>query len=162
MDNNFTMKKGFTLLELTLVLMIVGILLVTIISNGTNFINRAKCQATVREMGSIAQAAVDYYNSSSSDPDMLTWPASISNLAPTYIPHAVSLSPLGSKYLLSFGNNSVTVSTTIPEGILIDPTEGSFLNITPVPAGQQISITQSIPNEFSGRLNYDLQYLYKK
>jgi prepilin-type N-terminal cleavage/methylation domain-containing protein len=162
MDNNLAVKSGFTLLELTIVLVIIGILLVAIISNGTNFINRAKFQATVREMGSIAQAAIDYYSSSSSDPNMLTWPASLSSLAPIYMPQPLTLSPLGARYLLSFGNNSVTVTTTIPNGILIDPTEGSFLNIMPMPTGQQISITQSIPNEFSGRLDYDLQYLYKE
>jgi len=156
------MKNGFTLLELAIAMVIIGILLVTIMSNGIDSINRAKYQATVREMEFIAQAAIEYYSSSSSDRAQLTWPASISSLAPRYIPQTVSFSPLGGKYFLTFGNNSVTVSTTIPKGLLLDPAEGCFLNITPVPTGQQISVTQSIPNEFSGRLDYDLQYLYKE
>jgi type II secretory pathway pseudopilin PulG len=173
MDCDIAMKKGFALLELTLVALIIGILSATIIINGTNFINRAKFQATVREMGSIAQAAVDYYNSSNNpndprDPQPLSWPADISTLANNkdsnnnYIPQDSTTNPFGFNYQLGFANNMVTVSTTIPSGILIDHSEGSFLNIIPVPAGQQISITQSIPNEFSGRLDYDLQYLYKR
>ena len=173
MDNCLTIKKGFTLLELTVVMVIVGVLLVTIISNCTNFMNRAKYQATVREMGSIAQAAIDYYNSSnnpndSKNPQPLVWPSGTSALAGdsdtnnNNMPQAVIKNPFGNAYQIISGNNMVTVSTIIPNGILIDPTEGSFLNITSVATGKQISITQSIPNEYSGRLSYDLQYYGKE
>jgi prepilin-type N-terminal cleavage/methylation domain-containing protein len=167
MDNNLAIKKGFALLELTIVLAIAGVLLVTIISNYTNFMNRAKFQATVKEMGSIAEAAVDYYNSSNNpndslNPQPLTWPADVSILGNPYMPQAVILNPFGGSYKLAFANNMVTVSTTIPKGVLIDPNEGIFLNVTAVATGQKINITQSIPNEYSGRLDYDLHYLYKK
>ncbi len=163
MDNSFAIRKGFTLLELTAVMMIVGILLTTVISNGINYINRAKFQATVREMGSIAQSAIDYYNSHAS-----TWPSDLAALSNNInpddnnMPQVVNSNPFNiSGYQLSFANNSVTVSTMIPKGILIDPNEGSFLIVNPGTAADQISITQSIPNEFSGRLIYDLKYLYK-
>ncbi|MBF0570448.1 MAG: type II secretion system protein [Candidatus Omnitrophica bacterium] len=140
------MKNAFTLLELTLVMVIIGVLLTTIISNGAKFIDRARFQATVREMGSIAEAAMDYYNSSLGD---------------TYMTQADKSNPFGYSYQLAFKNNMFTVSTTIPKGILIDPNEGSFLIVTPGATGDQISITRSMPNEFSGRLIYDLLYLYK-
>jgi len=162
MDNNVALKKGFTVLEVTLVIVILGGLLTMVIGNCMNFINRAKFQATVREMGTIAEAAIDYYNSSSNDPHTLAWPISISSLAPTYMPKAVTSSPLGGSYQMAFANNMVTVSTVIPKGIGLDPMEGSFINLTSVPEGDQISITRSIPNEFSGRLSYDLKYLYKQ
>jgi len=156
MDNNFTLKKGFTLLEVTVVMAVVIVLLSSVISRGMHWVNRARFQATVREMGSIVKASIDYYNSSSSDPAMLTWPPDISNLAPIYMPQAIISSPLGGSYRLNFGRNAVTVSTVIPKGILKDTTEGSFLNIVPQASGDQISITESVPNEFSSRLVYDL------
>ena len=170
MENSIAIKKGVTLLELTVIMVIVGVLLTVIISNCTNFINRAKFQATAREMGSIAQAAIDYYNSSNnpndpSNPLPLAWPSNPSMLANNAdpnnnnMPQAVKRNPFGYSYLLSNGNNMVTVSTYIPKGILEDPSEGSFLTINHLATVDQISITQSIPNEFSGRLTYDLQYL---
>ena len=69
MGNSIAINKGFTVIELVIVVAIIGILLVAIISNGMNYINRAKFQSTVREMGSIAQAAIDYYNSSNNPND---------------------------------------------------------------------------------------------
>lgn len=173
MDNNLAIRRGFTLWELTVVMVIVGILLAAIISNCTNFMNRAKYQATVREMGSIAQAAIDYYNSSNNpndplNPQPLVWPTGTSSLANNSdtnnnnMPQVVTKNPFGNVYQISSGNNMVTVSTIIPNGILIDPTEGTFINTTSVTTGQKISITQSIPNEYSGRLFYDLQYYGKE
>jgi len=173
MGNRLTVKIGFTVLELTIVMVIVGVLIVIIVSNCTNFINRAKFQATVREMGSIAQAAIDYYNSSNNpndpnDPLPLVWPSNTSLLANNTnfngnnMPQVVTSNPFGYSYSLRHGNNMVTVTTRIPKGILVDAGEGSFLALTPGTTSDQISITQSIPNEFSGRLTYDLEYLYKQ
>jgi prepilin-type N-terminal cleavage/methylation domain-containing protein len=162
MDNNFTLKNGFTMLEMTVVMVIAVVLLAVIIRSSMNFENQAKFQATVREMGSIAQASIDYYNSSSNDPALLTWPTNVSNLVPMYMPQAITSSPLGGNYQLSFANEMVTVSTVIPKGILTDSTEGSFLNIAHGASGDRVSISQSVSNGFSGRLFYDLKHLYKE
>lgn len=169
MDNRLAIEKGFTLLELTVVLVIVGVILATIIGNCTNYVNRARFQKTVREMNSLAQAAIDNYNSSNNpndttNPQLLVWPRTTSALANnanpnnSNMPQAVTTNPFGNNYQLIPGNNMVTVTTTIPSGVLIDPTEGSFLNVTSVPGGQQISITLSVPNEYTGRLTYDIKY----
>src|SRR5471030_1106831 len=106
MVNNFAINKGFALLELMVVTLIVGLLLATIISSGMNSINRSKFQATVREMGSIAQASIDYYNSSNNPNDLkspqeLIWPADTSllanNIDSSYnnMPQVVSTNPFG-------------------------------------------------------------------
>jgi type II secretory pathway pseudopilin PulG len=168
MVSRFTIKGGFALLELAIVMVIVGALMVTIMSNGINFMNRAKFQATVREMGSIAQAAIDYYNSTNnpndpSNPQALAWPSTdASTLGSPFMPQAVKLNPFGNAYSLSFGNNMVTVTTKVPSGVITDPIEGSFLKMVSGPTGITVSISQSIPNEYSGRLSYDLQYIDKK
>ena len=85
MDNRLAIEKGFTLLELTVVLVIVGVILATIIGNCTNYVNRARFQKTVREMNSIALAAIDNYNSSSNpndttNPQPLVWPGTTTAL----------------------------------------------------------------------------------
>lgn len=172
MDSRIAIKKGFTLLEMTIVLVIVGVLLITVIGNCTNYMNRARFQSTVREMNSIAQAAIDNYGSSNNpndpvNPQPLVWPSGPSSLSNNSdpsnnnMPQVVNVNPFGFNYLLTAGNNMVTVTTVVPNGTSIDPTEGSFLNVTPVASGQQISVTLSIPNEYTGRLSYDLQYLDK-
>jgi len=164
--------KGFTLLELTVVLVIVGVILATIIANCTNAINRAKFQSTVREMNSIAQAAIDNYSSSNNpndatNPQPLVWPGSTAVLANNAnpnnnnMPQAVTENPFGFNYQLSSGNNMVTVTTIVPNGVLIDKTEGSFLSVTSVGGGQQVSMSLNVPNEYTGRLTYDVNYLYK-
>jgi prepilin-type N-terminal cleavage/methylation domain-containing protein len=172
MVNRIAIKKGFTLLELTVVLVIVGVILVTIIGNCTNYMNRAKFQSTVREMNSLAQAAIDNYNSSNNpndtiNPQPLVWPGSTAllsnnaNANNNNMPQGFNsnpTNPFGNGYQISYGNNMVTVTTVIPIGVPIDPTEGSFLHTVAVAGGNQISTTLSISNEFTGRLTYDIKY----
>jgi len=166
------MKKGFAVLELVFVVGIIGILAFTVIINCMALVNRARFQATVREMESIAQAAIDAYNSSNNpndpnQPQVLVWPSGtgvLSNQADANnnnMPQALVANPFGYPYQLSAGNNMITVITTVPQGLSIDQSEGSFLTVSPGAGTDQISISQSIPNAFSARLNYDLQYLYK-
>ena len=162
MVNNITIK-GLTILELTVVMVVVVVLLTTIISNCANLVRQAQFQATVQEMHSIAEASIDYYNSHAS-----TWPLNLSllsnhqSLSDNNMPQLISSNPFRSGgYQLSFIGYQVTVSTVIPKGILINPNEGSFLTITHEETGDQISITQNVPNEISGSLKYDLKYLYQ-
>jgi len=156
MDHHPAMK-GFTLFELIIVVAIAGLILVTVLVNAADFINRAKFRATVREMGSIAQAAIDFYNNNNAWP-----PADASLLGSPYMPQAVGRGPFGNTYTISPNNSSVRISTIIPAGVPIDLNEGSFLSVSSVAGGQQINITQSIPNEFTGRLTYDLLYIDKQ
>ncbi|MDE2026946.1 MAG: prepilin-type N-terminal cleavage/methylation domain-containing protein [Candidatus Omnitrophica bacterium] len=162
-------NKAFTLWELVVVVLIVTIILVVVVTNGMNSINRAKYQATVREMDSIATAAIQFYNSSNDstavvNPQPLAWPsADASNLGSPFLPRAVNLNPFGtSGYTIAGANNMVTVSTTIPKGIPADPGEGSFISVSPVAQGQLISLSKNISNEFTGRLAYELKYVNKQ
>ena len=162
-------SKGFTLWELIVVVLIVTIILVMIITNGMNSINRAKFQATVREMDSIATAAIQFYNSSNDSTAVvnsqpLAWPSGdASNLGSPFLPRAVNLNPFGtSGYTIVGGDNMVKISTTIPKGFPVDPSEGSFISVSPVANGQLISLSKSISNEFTGRLAYELKYINKQ
>ncbi len=137
-------RRGFGLLELAIVMTII-VLLMVIIVNGAHLIDRARFQATVREMGSIAQASIDYYNSHLQEPLGSRWPDSLDSLSPVYMPQKIEMSSTFKEaYQLSFSNNSVTVTTNIPKGILVDDTQGSFLNIVHGASSDQISITQEV------------------
>lgn len=143
------MKKGFSVFELVGVMFIMSIAVTVLMVNAVNAINRARFQATVREMQSIAQASVEYYDSSSSNGNSLYWPSTVNDLVPTYMFNAPIQSPLGGSYQLNSANNMITISTSIPKGILVDPLEGDFLNISPGINQDTISITQSVPNDFT-------------
>ena len=172
MDYRLKLKKGFTLLELVIVLAIVGVILSIVLINGSNSINRARVQQTIREMQSIAQAAVDNYASSNnpndaSNPQAFVWASTTSSLSGAgdvyynNLPQNITTNPYGNQYVLVSGNNMITVQTVVPSGVIVDPSEGSFLTSKNVAGGQQISITESVPNEFTGRLIYDNNFLYK-
>ena len=130
----------------------------------TERINRAKYEKTIGEMTSIAQASIDYYDSHYPK----VWPVNISQLAPhsvgmpNYLNYAVTSSAWGVPYALSFQNNLVLVSTTIPSGIAQKNPEGPMLSVVTVSGGDQISISQSVPNEGIGRLQYEKKYLYNQ
>jgi len=162
-------NKAFTLWELIVMVLIATIILVVIITNSINAINRAKFKATVREMNSIAIAAIQFYNSSHDSTALinqlaLTWSSEdASNLGSPFLPRAVNLNPFGTTgYTIEGGDNMVKISTTIPNGILVDPSEGSFISVFPVANGQLISLSKSISNEFTGRLAYELKYINKQ
>jgi len=77
--------------------------------------------------------------------------------------NAVTSSPFGGKYQIIIGlNNSVTISTTVPSGLAEHYYQGALLEILPGNGQDTIEITQPLPNEFSGRLEYENKYLYQQ
>jgi|GEM_PF-817815 len=159
MVNDNALTRGFTLLEVTIWGIIIGISLSGIIGSYTNRMNKARYQATVREMGSIAQAVLDYYRSENSPS---SWPGSLSDLVPKYMPHVVTSSPFKGAYQFTCSNSSVSVTTMVPKGLLKDPTEGGFLTIISGTTQDQVSITLNLTNDLDARLSYEKKYLYKQ
>jgi hypothetical protein len=72
------------------------------------------------------------------------------------------LNPWGWSYGLSFQNNLVVVSTTIPSGIAQKNPEGPMLNVVTGTSSDQISIALSVPNEGIGRAQYEKKYIYNQ
>ena len=148
--------KGLSILEVMAVLVVVGILLSAVIPRCIDRINRAKYEKMIGEMTSIAQASIDFYNSQYPN----AWPTDTGQLAPKYIYSAVLSSPWGGNYEVSFRNNLIIVSTTIPSGIAQKNPEGTMLSVLTGVSGDQISIAQSVSNEGIGRVQYEKKYLY--
>ena len=125
-----------------------------VIPNYINRINNAKYQKTVNELTAIAQASVDYYVSEGS------WPTGISQLAPQFMPTAVTSSPFKTSYQIICVNNIVTVSVLIPTGIAQKSPLGQLLVLNNQGAQDQLEISQTVPNELTSRLSYQLKYVY--
>jgi len=151
-------NKGFTMLEVTAVLFIVGVILSMVIPSYISRINQAKYEKTVNELTALTQAAIDYYNLEGTWPDTGAWAR---ELSPKFIAHAVISSPFGRPYNIIGVNNMVTASVLIPTGIGQKNEESPLLEIIPQSSGAQdlIKVTQIVKNEFTGRLNYCLNNL---
>ncbi len=148
-------KKGYSLLEVIAVVAIVGVLFSMVLANYKIRVNKAGLEESVNEMMSIAQASLDFYN------DRLPqgiWPSDPSDLYPKYMYAAVTSSPFGGNYQINGLNNTVTVSTMVPSGLARNYYQGTLLQIVPGAAGDTISVTQGLHNEFSGRLEYERRY----
>ena len=154
MESYVLNKKGVSALEATIIAAIIGYILSMIISNGIQQIQISQFQKTVTEMKAIAQASIDYYVSQGS------CPTGINQLAPTFMPQAVTSSPFNSSYQLSCSSNAVSVSDWIPTGLAQKNPEGPLLQITTSGGQDNITITQTISYAFIGRALYEKNYVY--
>lgn len=146
-------KAGTTLLEVTAVLLIIGVILSMVVPNYVYRINTAKYEKTVNELTAIAQASIDYFNM------MGSCPPGTSQLAPEFMPNAVTSSPFGTTYLPpACSNNMVTVSVLIPSGIAPKSPQGQLGVIIHQGKQDQIEISQIVQNEVASRLSYCLNF----
>ncbi len=145
-------KRGYTLIEVTAVVIIIAMVCSIVMGGYKTRINKAKLEQTVNEMMSLAQASLDFYNAQG------YWPATPGDLAPAFMYAAVISSPLGGKYQINGLNNTATVSTTVPSGLAQNYYQGTLLEVLPGAANDIILITRRLPNEFSGRLEYERRY----
>ena len=142
------------MLEVMAMLLIIGVIFSMVVPNYVSRIESANYKKTVNELTVIARASVDYFISRGS------WPTGISQLAPEFMPHAVTSSSFGTNYQMTSVNNMVTVWVLIPAGIAQKNPQGPLLVIKTQGAQDQIEISQTVKNEFTSRLNYDLKHVY--
>lgn len=140
------------MLEATVIVFIVGVIFSLVIPNTINRINNANYEKTVNELTAIAQSCVDFFLSQGS------WPTQVSQLAPTFMPYAVVSSPFGTNYQINCVNDMARAFVLIPAGIAQKNPQGPLLVIKNQGAQDQIEISQTVKNEFTSRLNYDLKY----
>jgi len=149
-------KRGYTLIEVIAAVAVIAILFSIVMEGFKTRINKAKLEQTVNEMMSLAQASLDFYNTQGN------WPITLNDLAPTYMYAAIISSPFRENYLINGLNNAVTISTAIPSGLAQNYYQGTFLAILPGVPSDIISITQRLPNEAIGRLEYEKKYTYQQ
>jgi len=142
------------MLEVMAILLIIGVIFSMVMPNYIGRINNANYEKAVNELTAIAQASVNFFISRGA------WPTGISQLAPEFMPHAVTSSPFGTNYQMTSVNNMVTVWVLIPAGIAQKNPQGPLLVIKAQGAQDQIEISQTVKNELTSRLSYDLKHVY--
>jgi len=145
------------MLEVTAIVFIVGVIFSTVMPNYVGRINHAKYEKTVNELTAIARASTDFFLSVGS------WPTGTSQLAPQFMAQAVTSSPFGSSYQIIppiGGNNVITVSVLIPAGIAQNNPQGPLLVVIHKGGQDQIEISQTVNNQLTSRLKFDLKNVY--
>lgn len=144
-------KKGFSILEVTVVVAIIGSLMTMLVPVGIQAIQQGQCQKTISEMQNIAQASVYYYNSNGS------CPGSIAAMAGTYLTAAVTSSPFKSTYQLNCNSSLMSVSSVMPTG-LVNTNQGTLLLISTSSGQDTVTVSVPVINQYMVRPLYAKSY----
>lgn len=149
-------KYGWTLLELAISIVILGVLVIVIVSTAHQRIKVSKAKAVVKSMAAIADASDAYRK------DQGAWPTLLTDIA-SYLPaNFQATNMFGNGYTLSSNNMIFTVQTDIPSGILTASRLGSQFRIISNPPDVTLSLTKTLEMGEVGEAVYDKQYLYEE
>jgi len=133
-------KKGFSLLELTVVLIITAILVSAVVPQLVNGYLVKAANKTALDISAIQEASRKFYIDNNS------WPASIAALqTDNYLPsswNALNPFPSNNSYTISSSASVLTVSTAVP--VAAQPIIQSLLPVTSV-SGNAINSSVSVP-----------------
>jgi type II secretory pathway pseudopilin PulG len=148
-------KEGISLLEGILMLSIAVLMMSAVLGVYKQRVQRGRMDQTVNDMVAIADAALNYNNSTGN------WPASLADLEPAYLPAAVSINAFGSPYVLVCATGQVSVSSKTPAGLAQNTSLGSLFEVSSAGGGYDlVTITKREQIGSVGRLRYDKKYFY--
>ena len=156
MDNNILAKRGFSLAELSLVLMVISICIAVSFYSASKIRQIASAQRVIEELDAIALASTRYYS------EQGAWPINISDLRPSYLVQQSSdLNPFGNIYTITSNVTSFSVSTLLPNGLITNKSYGSEVVVINQGNNDLVSITKS-PESRTWKLKYEKKYIYKQ
>ncbi len=156
MDNNVLAKRGFSLAELSLVLMVASVFIAASFYFAAKIRQIASAQRVVEEMDSIAAAGTRYYS------ERGAWPVNLSDLRPSYLVQQSSdVNPFSNAYTITSNVLSVSVSTLLPKGLITNKSYGSEVVVVNQGNNDLVSITKS-PESRTWKLKYEKKYIYKQ
>lgn len=155
MDSNVLNRKGFSLIELSLVFAIVAVLLGLVFYAAPGIRQLAMAKRTVEEMDLLASASCRYYLGNGA------YPQDVSDLRPAYLtPQTSGVNPFGNVYVIRPGISSVTVSTLLPKDILATGIFGSTqIVIENQGVHDLVSVTRSVEST-TWNLQYDKKHIF--
>ena len=156
MDNNVLAKRGFSLVELSLVLMIASVFIAASFYSAAKIRQVALAQRVTGELDAIAAAGTRYYSEHGA------WPVNLSDLRPSYLVQQSSgLNPFGNAYTITSNVSSFSVSTLLPKGLITNKSYGSEVVVVNQGNNDLVSIAKS-PESRTWKLKYEKKYIYKQ
>ena len=156
MDDNVLKRRGFSLAELSLVLMLAGVFIAAAFYSAAKIRQIASAQRVVEELDSIAIASARYYSEHGA------WPATLADLRPSYLVQQSSdVNPFGNAYTISSNASSVSVSTLLPKGLVTSKSFGSEVVVVNQGNNDLVSVTKT-PELKTWKLKYEKKYIYKQ
>jgi prepilin-type N-terminal cleavage/methylation domain-containing protein len=157
MDHNvLKRRRGFSLAELSLVLMLAGIFIAAAFYSATKIRQVASAQRVMTELESIALASARFYG------ERGAWPAALADLRPSYLVQQSSdVNPFGNAYTITSNTSSVSVSTLLPKGLITLKSYGSEVVVVNQGNNDLVSITKT-PESRTWKLKYEKKYIYKQ
>ena len=156
MDNNVLKRRGFSLAELSLVLMLAGVFIAAAFYSAAKIRQIASAQRVIEELDSIAIESTRYYS------ERGAWPVSLSDLRPSYLVQQSSdVNPFGNAYTITSNTSSVSVSTLLPKGLITSKSYGSEVVVVNQGNNDLVSVTKT-PESKTWKLKYEKKYIYKQ
>lgn len=154
MDSNILNNRAFSLIELSIVLLIISVLIFAAFYTSVKIRQTAQAQRIVEELEAITIASTRYYSENGA------WPENISDLRPKYLGPSVNGSnTFGYSYIITPDGPEVRVSTVLPSGLISSKSFGTELVVVNQGSTDSVSVTKPV---ISGtwQLKYDKKYLY--
>lgn len=156
MDSNILESRGFSLAELSIVLVIATIVITACFCLSGKIRQTALAQRTIEELNVIAAASLEYYSETGA------WPIDISGLRPRYLsPQSSSANPFGYAYMITPGNQAVSVSTLLPMGLVTAKSFGNEVTVTNQGSNDLVSVTKSLES-IIWKLKYEKKNIFKQ
>ena len=156
MDDNVLAKNGFSLVELSLVLMVASVFIAAAFYSAAKIRQVTSAQRVIEELDSIAQAGTRYYSEHGA------WPVNVSDLRPGYLVEQFgNLNPFGNAYTITSNALSFSVSTLLPKGLITNISFGSEVVAVNQGNNDLVSVTKS-PESRTWKLKYEKKYIYKQ
>jgi len=156
MDSHVLTKRGFSLVELGLVLMVVSMFIAISSYSAAKIRQVVKAQRILNELDSIASVSTQYYLENGA------WPATLSDLRPKYLsPTSGDLNPFGNAYAIAGGVSGVSVSTVVPRGVITEKSFGSEIVIVNQGTNDLVSLSKSVESR-NWKLKYEKKYIYQE
>lgn len=156
MDNNVLKRRGFSLAELSLVLMLAGVFIAAAFYSAAKIRQVASGIRALEELDSIALASARYYS------ERGAWPVNLSDLRPSYLVQQSSdVNPFGNAYTITSNVSSVSVSTLLPKNLVTPKSFGSEVVVLNQGNNDLVSVTKT-PESRTWKLKYEKKYIYKQ